>query len=119
LDNTQNTERTLRSYFHAWTTGDRETMASLLARDFRFYFAAAGISSVQGRDAFLEGESWPPGIQVTLLDEAYQGNTGFQMYRVQRTPFELIVVEKFAVHGETISEIWFLTDSAAYAEFKG
>ena len=118
MDNTETTERTLRSYFHAWTTGDRETMASLLGRDLRFYFVSAGVDSVQGRDAFLAGEAWPKNVQVTLLDEAYQHDTGFQMYRVQRAEQEITVVEKFTVRGEQIGEIWFLTDARAYADFR-
>ncbi len=115
---TNETQIVARRYFQAWTTGDSETVRQLLAEDLHFSFTTNTIVEVQGRDAFLSGEAWPEGVQTTLIAEAYQDETAFQMYEARNRAATLCVVEKFVVRDGRISDIIFVTDHLAYQEFR-
>ena len=115
---TEQTQDIARRYFAAWTSRDSDTVRGLLAEDLRFAFTTAGTMVVEGRDAFLSGEAWPEGVKTTLLAEAYQGDTAFQMYEARNGSAELRVVEKFVVRDGRIADIVFVTDGTAYERFR-
>ncbi len=118
MSDTIETQEVAKEYFRAWTSRDSEGVKRLLDEDLTFTFVTDGIFVVEGRDAFLSGESWPEGVQVNLLAEAYQGDTAFQMYDATNRTATLRVVEKFVVRCGRISDIVFVTDQGAYAKFK-
>ena len=105
-----------RRYFEAWTSGDRGTVADLLAPDFRF---TAGAMQVQGRDAFLAGAGFPADARTTMVAEAYQGDVGFQMYDASRAGHRVRIVEQLTVRDGSIASAEVVTDPAAFAAFAG
>lgn len=108
------TEDIARRYFEAWTAGERETVASLLAPDFRF---AGGGMELEGRDAFLSAGAFPSDATTTMVAEAYQGEVGFQMYDARRGDRAVRIVEQLTVRdGQIVSSV-FVTDMAAFGAF--
>ena len=114
----EKTQRLARRYFAAWTSRDSETVETLLDEKMRFSFTAGATIEIQGRDAFLSGDAWPEGVDVDLLDEVYQGDTGFQMYDARNGDATLRVVERLVVRDDRIVAIDFVTDQGAYDRFK-
>ena len=113
---TEDTERIGRRYFEAWTTRDGESTASLLAPDFRF---SAGDMVVEGRDAFLAAGAFPTDAKTTMLDEAYQGDTGFQLYESTSGERKVVIAERLRVADGKLVESMFVTDMAAFGAFMG
>lgn len=105
------TEALARRYFDAWTSGDRATVTSLLAADFSF---RAGNMSIDGRDAFLDAGAFPRDARATMVAQAYQGETGFQMYDAARGAHTVRIVEQLTVHDGLITRSTFVTDMAAF-----
>jgi hypothetical protein len=113
---TEDTERIARRYFEAWTSRDAETTTSLLDPDFRF---AAGNMQVEGREAFLSAGAFPADATTRMLDEAYQGETGFQLYESRSGDRSVLIAERLRVRSEWIVESLFVTDMAAFMAFMG
>ena len=113
---TEDAERICRRYFEAWTSRDTETTASLLAAGFSF---RAGEMAVEGRDAFLAAGAFPADATTTLLDEAYQGETGFQLYESTNGDRKVLIAERLRVRDREIVESLFVTDMAAFMAFMG
>ena len=110
------TERIARRYFEAWTSRDSETTASLLDEGFRF---ASGAIEIEGRDAFLSAAAFPADATTTLLDEAYQGETGFQLYESRSGDRSVVIAERLRVRDGKIVESTVVTDSVAFGAFLG
>jgi len=108
------TERIARRYFDAWTAGDGETVAALLAPDFRF---RAGDMTIEGRDAFLSSGAFPADATTTMVAEAYQDDVGFQMYDAARGDRTVRVVEQLTVRDGLIAGSAFVADMAAFSAF--
>jgi ketosteroid isomerase-like protein len=103
-----------RRYFDAWTSGDGDTVAALLAPDFSF---AAGDLRIDGREAFLAGAAFPRDATVTMVAEASEGDISFQLYDARRGARTIRVVEQLTVsHGQIASSV-FVTDMAAFMAF--
>ena len=107
-----------QKYFAAWTSRNREDVAALLDEDLRFTLTTGFTVEVNGREAFLSGEAWPEGVDVALIDEAYQGESGFQMYDARHKDATLRVIERLVVRDDKIVAIDLLTDQGAYDRFK-
>jgi SnoaL-like protein len=110
------TQQIARRYFDAWTSGDGDTVATLLSPDFRF---AAGDMRIEGRDAFLDSGSFPTDATTTMVAEAYQDEVGFQMYDAERGDRTIRVVEQLTVRDGKIASSAFVTDMAAFMAFVG
>jgi ketosteroid isomerase-like protein len=116
MTGSEDTERIARRYFEAWTSRDSETTASLLAPDFSF---RAGEMAVEGREAFLAAGAFPADATTTLLDEAYQGETGFQLYESTSGDRTVVIAERLRVRDGAIVESMFVTDMASFGAFMG
>ena len=112
MNDTQSTEATARKYFAAWTSGDSSTVAALLAPDFTF---AAGDLSIAGRDAFLNAGAFPRDAQTTMVADAYQDQTAFQLYDATRGPPIVRIVEQLTVRDGVIRSSTFIADPTAFA----
>jgi ketosteroid isomerase-like protein len=108
------TAQVARRYFRAWTSGDGETVAALLAPDFRF--TGAGME-IEGRDAFVSAGAFPADATTTMVAEAYEGEVGFQMYDAKRGDRSVRIVEQLTVRDGLIVSSVFVTDMAAFAAF--
>jgi ketosteroid isomerase-like protein len=108
------TQQIARRYFDAWTSGDSETVAALLAPDFRF---VAGGMTVEGRDAFMDSGAFPKDARTTMVAEAYQGDIGFQLYDAERGDRRVRIVEQLTVRDGAIASSVFVTDMAAFMAF--
>jgi hypothetical protein len=113
---TEDTERIARRYFEAWTARDAVATASLLDPGFRF---TAGDMAIEGRDAFLAAGAFPSDATITLLDEAYRGETGFQLYESRSGDRKVLIAERLRVRDARIVESMFVTDMASFAAFMG
>jgi ketosteroid isomerase-like protein len=113
---TKATEETARRYFAAWTSGDTGIVRSLLADDFTF---AGGDMSIEGRDAFLNAGAFPRDAQTTMVAQAYQGETAFQMYDATRGRNRVRVVEQLKVSDGLIRSSVFVADMAAFMALLG
>jgi ketosteroid isomerase-like protein len=110
------TQQIARRYYDAWTSGDSNTMATLLSPDFQF---AAGDSRIDGRDAFLDSGAFPKDATTTMVAEAYQDEVAFQMYDATRGDRTIRVVEQLTVRDGMIARSVFVTDMAAFTTFVG
>jgi ketosteroid isomerase-like protein len=110
------TQQIARRYHDAWTSGDGDTVASLLSADFRL---EAGDNTIEGREAFLDSGAFPRDATVTMVAEAYQGDLAFQLYDATRGPRTIRVVEQLTVRDGQITSSVFVTDMAAFAAFAG
>jgi ketosteroid isomerase-like protein len=110
------TQQVARRYYDAWTTGDRQTVTTLLAPTFRF---AAGDLKIDGRDAFLASGAFPRDATVTMVAEAYQDDVAFQLYDAIRGDRTIRVAEQLTVRDGTITSSNFVTDMTAFAAFVG
>jgi hypothetical protein len=108
------TQQLARRYFDAWTSGDTDTVATVLAPDFHF---AAGDLTIDGREAFLDSGAFPKDATVTMVAEAYQDDVGFQMYDASRGEATIRIVEQLTVRDGTIVSSAFVTDMGAFATF--
>jgi ketosteroid isomerase-like protein len=108
------TEDIARRYHEAWTSKDGETVAQLLAPDFEF---AAGDMRISGRDAFLDAGAFPADASTTMVAEAYQGETAFQMYDSSRGGNTVRIVEQLTVRDDQITSAVLVTDMAAFGRF--
>jgi ketosteroid isomerase-like protein len=108
------TQQVARRYYDAWTSGDRHTVAALLAPAFRF---AAGDLKIDGRDAFLDSGAFPGDATVTMVAEAYQDDIAFQLYDATRGDRTVRVAEQLTVQDGMIASSNFVTDMAAFAAF--
>jgi hypothetical protein len=113
---TEETERVARRYFEAWTMRDAETTASLLDPGFRF---RAGDMAIEGRDAFLDAGAFPADATTTLLDQAYQGDVGFQLYESRSGDRSVLIAERLRVRHGRIVESMFVTDMGPFVAFMG
>jgi ketosteroid isomerase-like protein len=108
------TRQVARRYFDAWTSGDGETVAGLLAPDFSF---AAGDLRIEGREAFLAAGAFPRDATTSMVAEAYEGEVAFQLYDATRGDRAVRVVEQLTVRdGQIVSSV-FVTDMAAFMAF--
>lgn len=112
---TDETRTIARRYFEAWTTRDTDTTRSLL--DEQLHFTLGTGITVDGREAFLEGERWPEGVAVDLVSEAYDGEVAMQLYDARNGDVTLRVAERFEVCNGVIADIAFVTDMASYPAF--
>ena len=110
------TQQIARRYFDAWTAGDSDTVASLLAPDFQF---AAGDMRIDGRDAFLDGGAFPRDATTTMVAEAYQDEVAFQLYDATRGDRTIRVVEQLTIRDGMVARSEFVTDMAAFTAFLG
>jgi hypothetical protein len=110
---TTETQQVARRYFDAWTAGDSDTVATVLAPDFRF----TGGMEIEGRDAFLAGAGFPSDATTTILAEAYQDDVGFQMYDASRGDRTVRIVEQLTVRDGQVASSVFVTDMAAFGAF--
>jgi ketosteroid isomerase-like protein len=110
------TEQIARRYFDAWTSGDSDTVVSLLAPDFQF---EAGDMKIDGRDAFLDRGAFPRDATTTMVAEAYQDDVAFQMYDATRADQRIRAVEQLTVRDGMIARSVFVTDMAAFMAFIG
>src|SRR5919201_7132302 len=108
---TEETERVARAYFEAWTTRDSATTASLLDENFQFN---GGGMVVEGRDAFLSAGAFPADAKTELLDQAYQGETGFQMYESTSGDRKVLIAERLRLRDGKLIESMFVTDMGAF-----
>jgi SnoaL-like domain len=115
-DSTGDTQRIAKKYFEAWTSRDSETTASLLDPAFTF---RAGEMAVEGRDAFLAAGAFPADATTTMLDEAYQDETGFQLYESKSGDRSVLIAERLRVRDGKIVESLFVTDMAAFGALMG
>ena len=111
---TTETQQIARRYFVAWASGDRATVESVLAPDFRF---AGGEMVIEGRDAFLSAGAFPAPATTTMIAEAYQDEIGFQMYDARRGDRGVRIVEQLTVRDGMIASSVFVTDMAAFQAF--
>jgi ketosteroid isomerase-like protein len=110
-DDTRRTQETARRYFDAWTSRDSSTVASLLASDFRF---ASGAMLIEGKDAFLNAGAFPQDAKTTMVAEAYQGETAFQMYDATSGANKVRIVEQLTVRDGLIKSSNFIADMSAF-----
>ena len=110
-DRSRKTEETARRYFDAWTSRDSSTVAALLASDFRF---ASGAMSIEGKEAFLNAGAFPRDAKTTMVAEAYQGETAFQMYDATRGVNKVRIVEQLTVRDGLIRSSNFVADMSAF-----
>jgi hypothetical protein len=110
------TRRVARRYFDAWTSGDGNTVAGLLAPDFSF---VAGDLRIDGRDAFLAGGAFPADAATSMVAEAYEDDVAFQLYDATRGGRTIRVVEQLTVRDGRIAGSVFVTDMAAFMAFVG
>jgi ketosteroid isomerase-like protein len=108
------TQQVARRYYDAWTSGDSNTVVTLLSPEFRF---AAGDMRIEGRDAFLDSGAFPKDATTTMVAEAYQDGVAFQMYDATRGDRTIRVVEQLTVHDGVIASSVFVTDMAAFMSF--
>ena len=105
-----------RQWWDAWTSSAEITQKRpLLAADLRFRFNTT--ITLDDRETFLTGESWPAGFTATMLGECSSGTQVTHFYEVANGPARLRVAELFTVKDGVIAEIDFLTDSGAYPAF--
>ena len=112
----RSTQQIARHYFDAWTSGDRDTVTTLLAPDFTF---AAGDLKIDGREAFLDAGAFPRDASTTMVAEAYQDDVAFQLYDATRGDLTIRVAEQLTVRDGRIASSNFVTDMAAFAAFAG
>jgi ketosteroid isomerase-like protein len=110
------TRQIARRYFDAWTSGDSDTVAGLLAPDFSF---VAGDLRIDGRDAFLAAGAFPRDATTSMVAEAYEGDVGFQLYDATRGGRTVRVVEQLTVRDGRLAGSVFVTDMAAFMAFTG
>jgi SnoaL-like domain len=110
-DHTERTQETVRRYFDAGTSRDSSTVVLLLAPDFRF---ASGAMSIEGKDAFLNATTFPRDAKTTMVAEAYQGETAFQMYDATRGANKVRIVEQLTVRDGLIMSSNFVADMSAF-----
>lgn len=115
MDTTSTTAMICRSWWNAWTTDDRAAKQSLLAEHLAFRFNTT--PQLEGREAFLSGESWPSAVSVLLLHELYNEDHGMHLYEADNQGARLRVAEHFVVADGQIHEIDFITDTGAYPAF--
>jgi ketosteroid isomerase-like protein len=108
------TRQVARRYFDAWTSGEGDTVAALLAPDFSF---VAGDLRIDGREAFLAGGAFPRDATVTMVAEASEGDIAFQLYDASRGARTIRVVEQLTVRDGQIASSVFVTDMAAFMAF--
>ena len=113
---TADTEAAASRYFEAWTSGDTGVVISLLAEDFKF---SGGDMSIEGREAFLSAGAFPRDARVTMVAQAYQGPTGFQMYDAERGQNRVRIVEQLTVRDGLIRTSVFVADMAAFMALMG
>jgi SnoaL-like domain len=113
---TQQTEATARRYFEAWTSHDTATVTGLLAEDFTF---RAGDMSIEGRDSFLSASAFPEDAMTSMVAEAYQGQTAFQMYDARRGERTVRIVEQLTVSDGRIRSSTFIADMSAFMALMG
>jgi hypothetical protein len=54
-----------------------------------------------------------------LLDEAYQGEVGFQLYASTRGDRSVLIAERLRIRDGRIVDSTFVTDMASFAAFMG
>ena len=108
------TQQVARRYHDAWTSGDRQTVTTLLSPSFRI---AAGDLKIDGRDVFLASGAFPRDATVTMVAEAYQDDVAFQLYDATRGDRTIRVAEQLTVRDGRIASSNFVTDMAAFAAF--
>jgi hypothetical protein len=75
--------------------------------------------TIEGRDAFLEAARFPEDATTTLLDEAYQGEVGFQLYESRRGDRSVVIADRLMVRDGRIVEAISVTDMATFGAFMG
>jgi hypothetical protein len=110
-DLTGRTQRVAQRYFDAWTNRRTQDVENVLDPDFRF---TGGDLVVEGRDAFLSAGAYPAGAKTTLIDEAYQGEIGFQLYEARVGDRSVRIAERLRVRDGRIVDSILVTDMAAF-----
>jgi ketosteroid isomerase-like protein len=110
------TQQLARRYVDAWTSGDSDTVAAVLAPTFHF---EAGDLRIDGREAFLDSGAFPRDATVSMVAEAYQDDVAFQLYDATRGDRTIRVVEQLTVRDGRITSSVFVTDMSRFATFVG
>ena len=104
-----------RAYFEAWSGRQgKATVGAFLAEDYVFM---AGPMRMEGRDAFLAAGQWPDDATTVLLADAYDDNTGFQLYEATNGANRVRIAEHMTFRDGLIATSEVITDSAAFAAF--
>ena len=111
---TDETARICRAYFDAWNARDNAAVGAVLAEDV---VVESKAFRVEGREAFLSGGNRPAGATTELLAEAYDGDTGFQLYDVTNNGKTARVAEHLTVRDGAIARSEFVTDMADFGAF--
>lgn len=109
------TRQTARTYHEGWTSGaGADAMRPVMAEDFAFVM---GEMRIEGREAFLSGGGWPRGATVTTLAEAYDGESGFQLYECAKGDATVRMCEHFTVRDGVIAEVELIVDHGQLGAF--
>jgi hypothetical protein len=112
---TEDTARTARAYFEAWSNRrGADALRPLLAEAFVF---DAGPVHIEGREAFLGAAEWPARATTTLLAEAYDGEHGFQLYEAVNGTARIRSIEHLVVRDGVIAATEIVGDLAAFQVF--
>jgi ketosteroid isomerase-like protein len=110
------TQQIARRYYDAWTSGDSDTVATLLSPTFTF---SASDMKIDGREAFLDSGAFPRDATTTMVAEAYQDDVAFQLYDTTRGARTIRVVEQLTVRDGRIASSVFVTDMTGFMAFIG
>jgi ketosteroid isomerase-like protein len=110
------TQQIARRYYDAWTSGDSDTVATLLSPTFTF---SASDMKIDGREAFLDSGAFPRDATTTMVAEAYQDDVAFQLYDTTRGARTIRVVEQLTVRDGRIASSVFVTDMTGLMAFIG
>ncbi len=112
---TDETRRVAQTYFEAWTSRKGpEALRPLMAEDFTF---RAGDMVIEGREAFFEGGGWPDDAVTTMLAEAYDGSTAFQLYEATNGGASVQIADHLTVDDGRIVSAEVVCDGAKFMEF--
>jgi SnoaL-like domain len=116
MSSTQETAEIARSYFRAWTSGNKAEMERLLDENFVFESA---MMTINGRDSLLSSQSWPKDAKTSLAAEAYEGDQGFQMYDATNNGNSVRIAEHLQVRDGKLVHSTVVVDGAAFMAFFG
>lgn len=112
---TDETRQIAQAYFEAWTTRQgADVLRPLMAEDFTF---RAGDMVVEGREAFFEGAGWPERAVTTMVAEAYDGSTAFQLYEAANRDASVQIADHLTVSDGRITSAEVICDGASFMEF--
>lgn len=112
---TNETRQVAQAYFEAWSTRKGpEALVDLMAPDFTF---RSGEMTIEGRDAFLAGGGWPDRAVTALVTEAYDGETGIQIYDAKNGDVTVRIADHLTVRNERIVSADVVCDGNQFQAF--